>query len=88
MPADYRDRATLDHPPGFYGPADGPIAVNTLLLVVVSLWVRARGADAEQASAFVLGAEPEPTVEQTPSDAAGIYELRELLARFIGPERA
>jgi hypothetical protein len=30
MPADYRDRATADHPPGFYGPADGPIAVNTL----------------------------------------------------------
>ena len=30
MPADYRDRATPDHPPGFYGPADGPIAVNTL----------------------------------------------------------
>jgi hypothetical protein len=30
MPADYRDRATADHPPGFYGPAEGPIAVNTL----------------------------------------------------------
>ncbi|MEN3350907.1 MAG: hypothetical protein V7632_4542, partial [Bradyrhizobium sp.] len=30
MPADYRDRATPDHPPGFYGPAEGPIAVNTL----------------------------------------------------------
>ena len=30
MPADYRDRATVEHPPGFYGPADGPIAVNTL----------------------------------------------------------
>lgn len=28
--ADYRDRATLDHPPGFYGPADGPLAVNAL----------------------------------------------------------
>lgn len=28
--ADYRDRASLDHPPGFYGPADGPIAVNAL----------------------------------------------------------
>jgi hypothetical protein len=26
----FRDRATLDHPPGFYGPADGPLAVNTL----------------------------------------------------------
>src|SRR6516165_1627382 len=30
LPADFRDRATLDHPPGFYGPADGPLAVNTL----------------------------------------------------------
>jgi hypothetical protein len=27
---DYRDRATLDHPPGFYGPNDGPLALNTL----------------------------------------------------------
>ena len=30
LAADYRDRATPDHPPGFYGPADGPLAVNTL----------------------------------------------------------
>jgi hypothetical protein len=30
MPADYRDRATADHPPGFYGSAEAPIAVNTL----------------------------------------------------------
>jgi hypothetical protein len=30
LPADYRDRATADHPPGFYGPAEGPLAVNTL----------------------------------------------------------
>ncbi len=30
LPADYRDRATVDHPPGFYGPVDGPLAVNTL----------------------------------------------------------
>jgi len=30
MPADYRDRATPDHPPGFYGSAESPIAVNTL----------------------------------------------------------
>src|SRR5204862_5287943 len=29
-PAEYRDRATADHPPGFYGPAEGPIAVNTM----------------------------------------------------------
>lgn len=30
MSADYRDRATADHPPGFYGSAEGPVAVNTL----------------------------------------------------------
>ena len=30
LQADYRDRATPDHPPGFYGPAEGPLAVNTL----------------------------------------------------------
>ena len=30
IPADFRDRATPDHPPGFYGPADGPLAVNAL----------------------------------------------------------
>ncbi len=30
LAADFRGRATLDHPPGFYGPADGPLAVNTL----------------------------------------------------------
>ena len=30
MPADYRDRATPEHPPGLYGPAEAPIAVNTL----------------------------------------------------------
>ncbi|MGJ5179909.1 DUF4159 domain-containing protein [Bradyrhizobium oligotrophicum] len=30
LPADSNDRASLDHPPGFYGPAEGPTAVNTL----------------------------------------------------------
>ncbi len=30
LAADFRDRATPDHPPGFYGPADGPLAVNAL----------------------------------------------------------
>jgi hypothetical protein len=30
LPANFRDRATPDHPPGFYGPADGPLAVNAL----------------------------------------------------------
>ncbi|MGH6714892.1 MAG: DUF4159 domain-containing protein, partial [Bradyrhizobium sp.] len=30
VPADFRGRATPDHPPGFYGQAEGPLAVNTL----------------------------------------------------------
>ena len=30
LAADFSDRASLDHPPGFYGPPDGPLAVNTL----------------------------------------------------------
>jgi Domain of unknown function (DUF4159)/Aerotolerance regulator N-terminal len=30
LTADFRDRANPDHPPGFYGPADGPLAVNAL----------------------------------------------------------
>jgi Na+/proline symporter/signal transduction histidine kinase/CheY-like chemotaxis protein len=64
------------------------IVINALLLVGVSLLVRARGSDAEQADAFVLGAEPEQPQRQAPADAARIHELRELLARFVGPERA
>ncbi|HTS42328.1 MAG TPA: DUF4159 domain-containing protein [Xanthobacteraceae bacterium] len=30
VPADYAGRATADHPPGFYGPPEGLLAVNTL----------------------------------------------------------
>ncbi|WP_428030791.1 DUF4159 domain-containing protein [Ancylobacter sp.] len=31
IPVGYRDRASADHPPGFYGPPDGLVAVNALL---------------------------------------------------------
>jgi Na+/proline symporter/signal transduction histidine kinase/CheY-like chemotaxis protein len=64
------------------------IAVNIVLLVGVSLLVRAQGSDAEQADAFVLGAEPERPMPRIPADARRIDELRELLARFVGDERA
>jgi hypothetical protein len=30
VPANYNGRATADHPPGFYGPPEGLLAVNTL----------------------------------------------------------
>src|SRR5215468_10508928 len=64
------------------------IVVNSLLLVGISLLVRARDADAQQADAFVLGAEPEQPQRQAPADTARVDELRELLARFVGSERA
>jgi Na+/proline symporter/signal transduction histidine kinase/CheY-like chemotaxis protein len=69
------------------------IVINTLLLVGVSLLVRARGADAEQADAFVLGPDapdegPAPPQRPAPADAARIEELRQLLSRFVGTERA
>jgi len=64
------------------------IVVNTALLVGVSLLVRPVGRDREQADAFVLGAEPAPPSRRTPADAARIEELRQLLARFVGVERA
>ena len=63
------------------------IAVNTLLLVGVSLLVRAVGADAQQADAFVLGAQPESADDPLRSDAHRIDQLRALLARFVGAER-
>ena len=64
------------------------ILVNTLLMVAVSWLTRPAALDSEQADAFVLGAEPERPAEQTPAAAARIEELRQLLARFVGVERA
>ncbi|TBR30772.1 MAG: hypothetical protein EPO10_01155, partial [Reyranella sp.] len=64
------------------------LAVNTALLVGVSLLVRPEGRDREQADAFVLGAEPRPPSRRAPADATRIEELRQLLARFVGVERA
>ncbi|MDP1837923.1 MAG: PAS-domain containing protein, partial [Reyranella sp.] len=64
------------------------ILVNAALLIGVSLWARPIARDREQASSFVLGAEPEQPEEQAPADTARIEELRELLTRFVGSERA
>ena len=68
------------------------ILVNTALLVVVSLLARPIARDLLQADAFVLGAdlssEAEVPARRTPADAIRIEELRQLLARFVGVERA
>ncbi len=64
------------------------ILVNAALLIGVSLLARPIARDREQASSFVLGAEPEQPQQQAPADTARIEELRELLTRFVGSERA
>ncbi len=64
------------------------ILVNAALLIGVSLLSRPIARDREQASSFVLGAEPEQPDRQAPADTARIEELRELLSRFVGSERA
>ncbi|MDP1966877.1 MAG: hypothetical protein Q8K93_32310, partial [Reyranella sp.] len=64
------------------------ILVNAALLIGVSLLARPIARDREQASSFVLGAEPEQPEQQAPAATARIEELRELLSRFVGSERA
>jgi len=62
--------------------------VNTALLVGVSLLARPLGRDRQQAESFVLGTDPEQPATPVPVAATRIAELSDLLARFIGPERA
>ena len=54
----------------------------------MSLLVRPIDRDRDQANSFVVGAEPEQPERQAPADAARMEELRELLTRFVGAERA
>ncbi len=61
IPATFTGRASADHPPGFYGPPDGLVAVNALL-----------PADAPKAIDFAaLGLRAEPLQESAPQDLRG-----------------
>jgi len=63
----------------------GSITVNVALMIVVSLIARTTARDRAQALAFVAGERsPEPVVTEDPR----LDELRALVARFLGPERA
>ncbi|MFN4311837.1 MAG: NahK/ErcS family hybrid sensor histidine kinase/response regulator [Ferrovibrio sp.] len=65
------------------------VAVNVILLVAVSLLVRPRSRDLEQAAIFVSGGEGLPAAAFAEADHdPRIDELRALAARFIGEERA
>ncbi|WP_454915366.1 DUF4159 domain-containing protein [Xanthobacter sediminis] len=61
VPADFDGRAGADHPPGFYGPPDGLVAVNVLL-----------PDDAPKTLDFAaLGLRTEPLQESQPRDLVG-----------------
>ncbi|MDI4238077.1 DUF4159 domain-containing protein [Bradyrhizobium sp. Arg237L] len=82
MPADYRDRATLDHPPGLYGPADAPIAVNTLatadrIAPLDTSALRARRAN-------YTNAEPRDLRGILLSSALGLFLLDAIVVAMLG----
>ncbi len=82
LKADYRDRATLDHPPGFYGPPDGPLAVNTLaaadrIAALDTSSLRAR-------HAAYRSAEPRDLRGWLLSGALGLFLLDALVVAFLG----
>ena len=64
------------------------LVINTAVMVVGSLLVRASERDRRQADLFVLGLEEAPVAPAPIAAAARIDELRRLLAQFIGSERA
>jgi hypothetical protein len=82
MPADYRDRATLDHPPGLYGPADGPIAVNTLATADRIAPLDTSALRARRAS--YTNAEPRDLRGILLSSALGLFLLDAIVVAMLG----
>ena len=82
MPADYRDRATPDHPPGFYGPADAPIAVNTLATADRIAALDTSGLRARRAS--YTNAEPRDLRGILLSSALGLFLLDAIVVAMLG----
>jgi hypothetical protein len=82
LKADYRDRATLDNPPGFYGPPDGPLAVNTLAAADRIAALDTSGLRARHAA--YRNAEPRDLRGMLLSGALGLFLLDALVVAFLG----
>ncbi|MGX9426750.1 MULTISPECIES: DUF4159 domain-containing protein [Bradyrhizobium] len=82
MLADYRDRATPDHPPGFYGPADAPIAVNTLATADRIAPLDTSALRARRAS--YTNAEPRDLRGILLSSALGLFLLDAIVVAMLG----
>ena len=82
LPADYRDRATVDHPPGFYGPADGPLAVNTLAAADRIAVLDTSALKAQRAS--YTNAEPRDLRGILLSTALALFLIDAVIVAFLG----
>ena len=82
LPADYRDRATVDHPPGFYGPADGPLAVNTLAAADRIAPLDTSALKAQRAS--YTNAEPRDLRGILLSTALALFLIDAIVVAFLG----
>ena len=82
LPADYRDRATVDHPPGFYGPADGPLAVNTLAAADRIAALDTSALKAQRAS--YTNAEPRDLRGILLSTALALFLIDAVIVAFLG----
>jgi hypothetical protein len=82
LPADYRDRATVDHPPGFYGPADGPLAVNTLAAADRIAPLDTTALKAQRAS--YTNAEPRDLRGMLLSASLALFLIDAIVVAFLG----
>jgi hypothetical protein len=82
LPADYRDRATADHPPGFYGPVEGPLAVNTFAAADRIAPLETSALHAQHAS--YTNAEPRDLRGMLLSAALALFLLDAIVVAFLG----
>jgi Domain of unknown function (DUF4159) len=82
LTAEYRDRATPEHPPGFYGPADGPLAVNTLASADRIAPLDISSLNAQRAS--YTNAEPRDLRGILLSAALALFLVDAIIVAFLG----
>lgn len=80
--ADYRDRAVPDHPPGFYGAPESPLAVNTLATADRIAALDTSSLRANRAA--YRAAEPRDLRGWLLSGALALFLLDALIVAFLG----
>jgi len=82
MPADFRDRGNLDHPPGFYGAAEGPVAVNALAAADRIAALDTSGLKARRAS--YTNAEPRDLRGMLLSSSLALFLIDAIIVALLG----